>query len=350
MTHAFLRMIAAISLSLWASSAAACLDEPSCLIAYAQAVIERDQPADFELARQSLRRGCETAQTGESCAILSTLYARRVIPNIHEGRTWLNLKGCRVGNDTACNFLASEFLTAAAWEEPRLRIHDNARAAVEADCADGNDFACRSLVRYINTKDAARYQTRCDAGERVFCSLLGGPFHYPYFTDREATGRAEDIFRAECSGGEPMACLFLADLVSSGNVRDFFETARPHYLRACELGAGHGCDMVHAYLIAQDTPPSVAEQLTFLRPSCDLGSSAACLRIAYLQRWDDDAARIRYAKALHRDCLAGGGRSCESAAENINTLRYQLDLDQKYGDVDQHLDNYFTFGAVLLGQ
>lgn len=345
-------------LGLWVGLASAalaqsCDSEAACLDAYATAVVDRDTPLDPKAAGLALRQGCAfdaaAGSSGRACRILSYLVAKGVVASAPDDRRALNAKGCALGDDVACNFLANGLLTADSWETERDDAYRRDRRAIEADCATGNDFACRKLVRYVSPADAARYQDRCAAGETTFCALLGGPYLYPYFIDRAAAHQGEDIFRAACEAGNGMGCMFLADLVSSGHARDLTETQEPYMRRACDLGVAHGCNVLRDILLARDPDLPVNDRLAVLRPSCDAGFGPACLRVAALRRWDSDATKTDYAMALRADCLTGSARSCVAAAEALNAVRFRMNLQDRYDDVDQMLQNYFDFADLLAG-
>ena len=328
----------------------ACDSEAACLEGYAKAMVERSEPADLAAAEEALRQGCAQAETGKSCRILSWLMYRGVFAGDFMARFEVTAQGCEAGDYTACNRLSEHLLAPESWEVPRSETYVLHRGWIERECADGNDYACRKLVRYVNAEDAARYTARCDAGETVFCALLGGPHIYPFYEDKAGAGRAEDIFRQTCEAGEGMSCLFLADLITSGHGRDFNETARAHVERACDLGLAHGCNVARDYMLRDTPEASTDERMRYLQPSCEAGHAPACVLIAELERWNSDDTKIRYAQVLHEDCLSGNWQSCEAAAYAFEAVRYHMDLAGKYDDVDQFIQNYFDLAELLKGQ
>jgi TPR repeat protein len=270
----------------------------------------------------------------------------QVVPGKQGERAGLHLRACAQGDDIACNWLAEATLTLDAWNAPRDRDYTQARQLIEADCASGNDYTCRKLVRYVSHEDAEKYLAKCETGQTLFCALVAGGDFYP-FHDTSQAPRVEETWRGLCESGEGMACIFLADLISSGHGRDVFETQRAHMERACDLGIAHGCNVARDYMLVEVPDADRATRMRYLQPSCEAGYARACQLIARLKRLDDDSSFIHYAEVLHLDCLAGGWRSCEAAAPVFHELRFKLNLSERYEDVDQYIQNYFDLAAAL---
>ncbi|MFK7938314.1 MAG: hypothetical protein AB8B82_02975 [Roseovarius sp.] len=314
---------------------------------YAQTIVARSTPADFEAAGNALREACTASQTGRSCRILAVMIRRGVVPGKPEAVPPLIDRACRLGDDRACNWMAERLLTPEYWRTERAADYRLKRAYIEAECTTGNDFACRKLVRYVSNEAAQRYDSRCQAGDVTFCAVRAGAYIYP---DYDQVPKAEAAFRETCEAGNGMGCIFLADVISSGNGSDFNETQGPHMERACELGVVHGCNVARDVMLAKTPEASTAKRMRYLRPACDGGWIPACLRIATLERWNSDTTKIQYAMALRTDCLEGSWRSCEAAAYAFEAVRYKLKLARDYDDPDQLIQNHFDLAEALKGQ
>lgn len=327
-------------------AAQVCSSEKNCLTLYAAAIIDRKKEPDFALAGQALRAGCIVSKTGKSCRILSFLISRKIVLGGVAERRIFNQRACQLGDRIGCNFLAAAMSAVETYPISRTAHDQAAWRLVEDSCVSGNDYACRELVHRVSEQDADRYSENCNLGDQLYCGLLGGYFIYPFQGDAKQL-RAEDLFRSSCNAEQGIGCVFLAEFLSSGLGSDFFEKSFDFYVKACQLGVAYGCNAAQSDLLVRKPAAILRDQMVYLRPSCDAGSSRACLLTAKYDKNNSEEAIVRYALLLRNDCLEGGGYSCREASKVYDTLIFQLPVDLEEPLKDQRLQNYIRFAQAL---
>ncbi len=319
-----------------AAEAESCATEDSCWEEYREAVLMRDNPSDIAAGLNALVAGCEAEGAARACRVLGYFTSRGLTEQNHGPDRDMFLKACRGGDGPGCAFLVDRVLPFGAWSDS---VDDAMLAFLVETCGAGDDFVCRSLSPRLSQSAAVAMLGECRAPDEITC-ILG--------TERGAGSpeRQETRYREACAAGAGIGCMFLAQHLAQGAGADLAKPARPFWRRACDLGVGHACNL----LFSDPTDETEADLNRYLKTSCNAGHPPACLSLSWRVTASGDRGKRRYVTGLQDDCLSGNPRSCEKAAKWLDIWKSAFDLKERFDDIDQVIENHFTFAEFLNGR
>lgn len=174
----------------------------------------------------------------------------------------------------------------------------------------------RPIQRAREEAAATAAEAACNGGDLDGCAALGRAYMYGRGKPQNRPV-AELVLRDACAADNLQSCLALGELLTSLNEGKPFETGYKEISRTCERGLGDACDALAA--IVENTvlgvPPGVepvAHAASLRRKACDLGSVAACRKLAEAVGQDQpEEEQKRAATMLDQLCQKGDGTSCE---------------------------------------
>jgi TPR repeat protein len=221
--------------------------------------------------------------------------------------------------------------------------HARSMKAQQAACDGGDAEACDKLgQRYVDsffaydggdhddgTRAMALYQRACDLGLPKGCTdvawtLMEGMVGRDY-------GRAEQILKKTCAGGDASGCSLLADLYyyeangenGGPNPRLDKKKAIRLYEQVCagkvdDLGCMSGCDELASisWYGSDGQPRDVAKAVRFYDRACTAGCTNSCDSLGRIYREGDGVAKdLAHAAQLYqRACDLRFSPSCKDLA------------------------------------
>ncbi len=291
-----------------------------------------NKPRGTALLKEALRLAKRRCAGGDATHCVRAAVLIREVAGGASGETQALLRqaaglkaaACKRSEQGACVAAAQSFAYAVGVSEDRSR----ALQLVKLACARREAHACYQLGVLLANADRDRWcihfggaasrtamQSACDLGDSAGCQLLA---EHPLVSDTakvQARARVADLNWAACQRGNFASCAPQeprgAQLLTAACNRDF--------AAACAaLGAGH------------------------LTRACQLGSIAACTKLACNKSTPDELAIQRTLRVAHRSCLRGDAAGCVQFGE-------QLGYDCSASDASGARAFFYLETACLLG-